>query len=151
MKKIFLNLIKKLRKFLVWLWEQDGSSSQRSVGFGLGVFSGCFPFFGVQTLIGIFLAKIFKGNTIFAALGTWISNPITYVPLYWLNYRVGSVLLDKDKTIVDLSHMTIQKLWYQGGDLSSRLIIGSTFVGLLSGLVGGFGLYILLKQVSNKN
>ena len=58
MKKIFFNLIKRIRKFVIWLWKQEGSPSQRALGFGLGIFSGCFPFFGFQTLIGIFLAKV---------------------------------------------------------------------------------------------
>ena len=150
MRKIFLNLIKRIRKFLFWLWEQEGSLSQRAVGFGLGIFSGCFPFFGLQTFMGIFLAKLFKGNSILAALGTWISNPFTYVPLYYFNYRVGSLLLNIDKDIVDFSHITTNQLWFQGWHLSSRLIIGSICVGLVTGIIGGLCLYFSLKKFSNK-
>ena len=29
-----------------------------------------------------------RGNIYLAALGTWISNPLTYVPLYYFNYKV---------------------------------------------------------------
>jgi uncharacterized protein (DUF2062 family) len=76
MKKIFLNLIQRIRKFISWLWNQEGSPFQRALGLGVGIFSGCFPFFGLQTLMGVFLAKIFKGNSILAAVGTWISNPL---------------------------------------------------------------------------
>ena len=83
MKKIFLNLIQRIRKFISWLWNQEGSPSMRALGLGVGIFSGCFPFFGLQTLMGVFLAKILKGNSILAAVGTWISNPFTYVPLYF--------------------------------------------------------------------
>ena len=68
MKKIFLNLIQRIRKFISWLWNQEGSPSQRAVGLGVGIFSGCFPFFGLQTLMGVFLAKIFKGNSIWRLL-----------------------------------------------------------------------------------
>ena len=149
MKKIFLNLIQRIRKFISWLWNQEGSPSQRALGLGLGIFSGCFPFFGLQTLMGVFLAKIFKGNSILAAVGTWISNPFTYVPLYYFNYRVGSLLINKDKDIVDLSHITTNKLWSQGWDLSSRLIIGSISVGLATGIIGGLCLYFSLKKFSN--
>ena len=149
MRKIFLNLIKRIRKVFSWLWNQEGSPSQRALGFGVGIFSGCFPFFGLQTLMGVFLAKIFKGNSILAAVGTWISNPFTYVPLYYFNYRVGSLLLNKDKNIVDYSHITTHELWSQGWYLSSRLMMGSTCVGLVIGLIGGFCLYFLLKNLSN--
>ena len=148
MRKIFLNLIQRIRKFISWLWNQEGSPSQRALGLGVGIFSGCFPFFGLQTLIGVFLAKIFKGNSILAALGTWISNPFTYAPLYYFNYRVGSSLLDKKKNIVDFSYITTNKLWSQGWQLSSRLITGSICVGFLSGVIGALCLYFVLKKFS---
>ena len=148
MKKIFLNLIQRIRKFIFWLWKQEGSPSQRALGFGVGIFSGCFPFFGLQTLMGVFLAKILKGNTIFAAVGTWISNPFTYVPLYYFNYRIGSLILNKNKDIVDISHITTNELWTQGMYLSTRLIIGSICVGFVAGFIGGFCLYFLLNKIS---
>ena len=150
MRKTFLNLIQRIRKFVSWLWNQEGSPSQRALGLGLGIFSGCFPFFGLQTLMGVFFAKIFKGNSILAALGTWISNPLTYAPLYYLNYIVGSSLLDKKKNIVDFRHITTNELWSQGWYLSSRLLIGSICVGLVAGIFGGVGLYCSLKKFSNK-
>ena len=150
MRKIFLNLIKKIRKFISWLWNQEGSPSQRALGFGLGIFSGCFPFFGLQTLMGVFLAKFFKGNTILAAVGTWISNPFTYIPLYYFNYRVGSFFLNTNKEIVDFSHLTTNELWFEGWYLSSRLIIGSVCVGLLTGTLGGLLLFLPLKKFTNK-
>ena len=149
MKKIFLNLIQRISKFISWLWNQEGSPSQRALGFGVGIFSGCFPFFGLQTLMGVFLAKIFKGNSILAAVGTWISNPFTYVPLYYFNYRVGSLVLNIDKKIVDVTHITINQLWSQGWYLSSRLLMGSICVGLITGFIGGLCLYFPLTH-SNK-
>ena len=150
MRKIFLNLIQRIRRFISWLWNQEGSLSQRSLGLGVGIFSGCFPFFGLQTLMGVFLAKILKGNSILAALGTWISNPFTYAPLYYFNYRVGSTLLDKKKNIIDFSHITTNELWSQGWGLSSRLLLGSICVGLVSGIIGGLGLYFPLKKFSKR-
>ena len=148
MRNIFLNLIKKIQKFITWLWNQEGSPYQRALGFSVGIFSGCFPFFGFQTLIGVFLARIFKGNTILAAVGTWISNPLTYVPLYYFNYRVGSFLLNSDTLLVDFSHITTNELWSQGWYLSSRLIVGSSFVGLITAIIGGICLYLPLKKFS---
>ena len=50
---------------------------------------GCFPFFGLQTLLGMALASLVRGNHLLAAAGTWISNPFTYLPLYWFNYNLG--------------------------------------------------------------
>ena len=150
MKKIFLNLIQRIRKFISWLWNQEGTPIQTALGLGVGIFSGCFPFFGLQTLMGVFLAKIVKGNSILAAVGTWISNPFTYVPLYYFNYRLGSSILNKNKNIVDIGHITTNELWSQGWYLSSRLIMGSICMGLFAGIVGGLGLYFLLKKPYHK-
>ena len=74
-----------------WIWQQEGSPGQRARGLAAGIFCGCFPFFGLQTLLGIALASVVRGNHLLAAAGTWISNPFTYVPLYWFNYHVGDV------------------------------------------------------------
>ncbi len=151
MRKIFFNLIKKILQFLSWLWEQEGSPLQRAVGFGLGIFSGCFPFFGLQTLMGIFLARILKGNSLLAAVGTWISNPFTYVPLYFFNFRVGSILLNTSRDIHEFGYITKDSFWSQGWYFSSRILMGSTVVGLFFGLLGGLGLYFSLKKISNHN
>ena len=150
MRKTFLNLIQRIRKFSYWLWNQEGSPSLRALGFGVGIFSGCFPFFGLQTLIGVFLAKIFKGNSLLAAVGTWVSNPFTYVPLYYFNYRVGSSLFDIEKDIVDFQNITTSELWSQSWRLSVRLFMGSLFVGLVTGIISGLCLYVLLKKISSK-
>ena len=149
MIKIFFNLIKRIRKFISWLWNQEGSPSQRALGFGVGIFSGCFPFFGLQILMGVFLAKILKGNSILAAVGTWISNPFTYVPLYYLNYKIGSLLLNIDHDLVDVGDITTNELWSQGWYLSSRLLTGSICVGFVTGVIGGLCLYSLTKRISN--
>ena len=139
------------KKILSLIWHQDGTPYFKAKGAAAGVFSGCFPFFGLQTLMGVFLAKIFKGNSILAAFGTWISNPFTYVPLYFLNYKLGSFILNKDRNIVDISHIATEELWSQGWYLSSRLIMGSIMMGLFSGLLGGIVLYFFLKKLSKLN
>lgn len=70
-----------------------GSSKAIARGLAAGVFAGWFPLFGLQTIIGIALAAILEGNKIMAAAGTWVSNPFTYVPIYYFNFRMGQWLL----------------------------------------------------------
>ena len=139
-------LTSKLHRLLVWLWQQEGTAGQRARGVAAGVFTGCFPLFGLQTLLGITLASVVRGNHLLAATGTWISNPSTYVPLYWFNYHVGSILLHKGPNTSDLSLNKSQALWNQGIDLTMRMLLGSTIVGLIAaGLTGGLT-YLLLKK-----
>ena len=96
MRAPLINFIQRIRKFASWLWMQEGTAGERARGIALGVFSGCFPFFGFQTLIGIILARLFKGNLLLAAAATWISNPLTYIPLFWLNYKTTCVSISNN-------------------------------------------------------
>ena len=142
-----LTFRRRLRRWIVWLWSHEGTPGQMARGLAIGVFCGCFPLFGLQTLLGIALASALRANHLLAAVGTWISNPVTYLPLYWLNYQVGEILLGIRETTekADLNQLQWHDLWMKGCFLGSRLLLGSTVVGLIAGcFVGGFA-YCLLR------
>ncbi len=137
------------RKILSLFRHQKGSPFFNAKGLAIGVFSGCFPFFGFQTLIGVFFAKLAKGNIFLAAIGTWISNPFTYVPLYYFNYRVGSIFLSNSPNIIIEKNFSFDDLWKQGSIFSVRLLLGSSFVGLLLALISG-SIVFLIYKIKNK-
>ena len=142
------NLIFRLQRFFRWLWQQEGSPSYKARGLGIGVFCGCFPLFGFQTLLGIALASLLRGNHFLAVSGTLISNPATYLPLYWLNYRVGSALLGQEVNLQGLSQFAWRDIWGQGWLIGSRLLLGSAVVGTLVGISIGLIVYLLLRTRS---
>ena len=117
-----------------WIWQQEGSPGQRARGLAAGIFCGCFPFFGLQTLLGIALASVVRGNHLLAAAGTLISNPFTYVPLYWFNYHVGDVLLRGGGAPPAAVTVNKASIWEQGWSFTSRLLLGSSLVGLVLSL-----------------
>ena len=129
-----------LRQRLLWLWHHEGSHGQRARGLAAGVFTGCYPFFGLQIVLGVALASLLRGSPILAAAGTWISNPVTSLPLYWFNYQVGCLLLGSGPAFPSLQQVQEGILWDLGLAFSSRLMLGSTVVGLVSAraLGGGF-------------
>ncbi len=147
MTDIFYRMTHRARRWLVWLWNLEGTPGQRARGLAAGVFSGCFPLFGLQTLLGFILATLIKGNHLLAVAGTWISNPVTYLPLYWFNYTVGCTFLGDEKGLNDLSHLTWVKLWSQGSMFLERLLVGSTIVGLISSLFVGTITYLSIKNL----
>ena len=134
------------RKILSLFLQQNGSPIFNAKGLAFGVFSGCFPLFGLQTLIGVFLAQIGRGNIVLAAIGTWISNPFTYLPLYFFNYKLGASLLPKSKNIILDPVLIKEDFWGQGWFFTSRLFLGSSLVGLLMGMTFGFIAYIFYKR-----
>ena len=144
------NKISRFRKKVISIWEQEGSPGQQARGLAVGVFSGCFPLFGFQTVLGLCLATSFKGNRFLAILGTWISNPITYLPLYWFNFKVGIFLLGKVQSVSVFSEFSLENAWDQGILFSSRLLLGSLCVGIFSGFFFGTALYSFLKKNNKK-
>ena len=134
------------KKILSLFLQQDGSPFFNAKGAAIGVFSGCFPFFGFQTLLGLFLAKLFKGNMLLAALGTWISNPFTYIPLYFFNYKIGSIILKTSNAKIIDKDLLIDDLWNQGRIFSLKLIFGSSIVGLFFALIAGLIVFLLYKR-----
>ncbi|MEO1396564.1 MAG: DUF2062 domain-containing protein [Cyanobacteria bacterium J06634_5] len=106
-------------------------------GMAVGMFAGSFPFLGLQSIIGITLAACVRGNKVVAAASTWISNPLTFVPLFALNFHVGRWLLRLPTTTtlppapIDLAEwMTV------GMDVASAMLVGSFVVGIVFSVVG---------------
>jgi hypothetical protein len=138
------------KKILSLFRYQNGSPFYNAKGLAIGVFSGCFPFFGFQTLIGIFLAKLFKGNIVLAAIGTWISNPFTYIPLYYFNYKVGSIFLNTSTNKIIEKSFLINDLWKQGRIVSLKILLGSSCVGFLLALICGSIAFFIYKIKSKR-
>ena len=134
-----------LKKILSLFRHQNGSPLFNAKGLAIGVFSGCFPFFGFQTLIGIFFAKLARGNIVLAAIGTWISNPFTYIPLYYFNYKVGSIFFKTSSNKIIDKSFVIDDLWKQGRIFSLKLLLGSSCVGLLLALICGSVVFFIYK------
>lgn len=134
----------RLQRGLQWLWNQEGSPAEQARGLSAGVFCGCFPFFGLQIVLSVGLASLLRGNQLLAAAGTLVSNPLTYLPLYWFNYRVGCWLLGPSAATTALNELNRSNLWSQGWDFSQRILLGSGLVGAVMGLLAGvlaYGLY----------
>ena len=138
------------KKILSLFWDQDGTPYFNAKGIAVGVFSGCFPFFGFQTLLGIFFARLINGNLVLAAIGTWISNPFTYVPLYILNFKVGSIFFKDNSKNIDFNDLIGDDIFSQGWIFTSRLLIGSCLVGLCFGLSLGFLTFYLYRIRAQK-
>jgi len=145
MARMLSTLRSKIRRALAWLWEQEGTPGQRARGVGAGVFCGCFPFFGLQIILSVAVASLMRGNHLLAAAATLISNPLTYVPLYWFNYRVGDALLG-GSTSATLNGMSRSTLWEHGWGFTSRLLLGSTLVATVLAVLLGLLAFLVFRS-----
>ena len=145
MQRLLQTNRERLRRGLQWLWEQEGTPGQRARGLAAGVCCGGFPFCGLQIVLSMGEASLARGNQLLAVAGTLVSNPITYVPLYWFNFVVGSRLLGP-LAGADLDDVNRSNLWDQGWDVLQRLLLGSTLVGALMALLLGLLAYLLFQR-----
>lgn len=88
------------------------STKRRSVsgGIALGLFLGMLPIPG-QTPLAVAGALLMRFNIPLAAVSVWISNPITFVPLFYFAYRVGALLLDLQPEALP-PEVTVESLFY---------------------------------------
>jgi len=64
-----------------------------SRGIWAGVFVSFSPFFGLHFLMAVIMGRIMRGNLLAALTGTFIANPLTYLPIAATSLGVGHFLL----------------------------------------------------------
>ncbi len=139
-----------LRYYRYWLKRFSRlKDSPRRIARGLaaGVFTGCFPLLGLQTILGILVAWLIRGNKIAAAAGTWISNPLTYLPIFTFNFGIGRIVTrGEDLALSDVHWENWSELLDLGTTFVATLMIGSFLVGLVTAVCAYFlSLWLLVK------
>jgi uncharacterized protein len=78
----------------------DDSSHRIALGGAIGMFIAMTPTVGVQMLLVLLLALLtkrwFRFNKVAALLMVYVSNPLTVVPIYWFNYKLGTIYFRGD-------------------------------------------------------
>ncbi len=114
-----------------------GTAEDVARGMALGVFIGITPTMGVQMPLAFFFAMLLKENKIAAVIGVWISNPMTAIPIYTYNFKVGKYLLGTpDIKMPNFS--SLNEILALGHDLILPLAIGSLIAGLFSATIAYF-------------
>lgn len=117
----------------------------------MGVFAGLFPFFGAQTILGVLLAILVRGNKLTAAVGTWISNPLTYVPIYIFNFKVGQFLLGTHELSTDVDWTSTAELLQAGKTFAITLLLGCSVIGAIGAIIAYFlGLWLIPRLRNNQ-
>lgn len=132
------------------LWKLRRESIARGLAAGL--------FFGLLVPVAQFFfaaafAVVLRGNLAVAALATFVSNPLTVAPLYWLAYRVG-VLITGDAppgTPEARAELVRQGWWDVAGwwatlgqwyqTVGETLVIGLVAIAAVSAVAG----YLLVR------
>ncbi len=126
----------------------NGNPQNLARGLAVGVFAGSFPFFGIQSLIGILLAIIFRGSKVAAVMGTWISNPLTYIPIFIFNFRVGKLLLGVESlSSRQINYESLQAWRELGFAFTIVLLVGCLVVGTVLAIISYFAGLSFFKRI----
>lgn len=121
-----LNLLRFLRL--------QGAPDEIAKGVAIGIFVGMTPTLGVQMVIAIFVAIWLKQNKIAAALGVWITNPVTAAPIYALQYESGRRLLQMPRLQFP-EELTFEAMKTLGWDLMGPLLFGSLIYAVICSII----------------
>ncbi len=118
---------------------------RRSVvpAFSLGIFVAFLPFPG-HMIMAALLALALRVNIPVAAVSTWVTNPVSMGPLYYLAYEVGSSLLHRTPRPFEFE---LSFAWLVDGfvHIWEPLLLGCVLLGALSSLLGFVALDLLWR------
>ena len=136
--------------YLLRIRRLRGDPTYLAKGFGFGVFMGVLPLVPVQTILIIPLSITFRVSTIAAVIAaTLVSNPLTFVPQYYITWKLGNAILPGRISweqlqgvlhtienegvldgIVTFSHLGIQTI--------AVLLTGGMIIGIPAGVISYF-------------
>ncbi len=103
-----------------WLWRTprtllsqilalEDTDHSKALGVTVGMFIGMTPTVGIQMILVLLLAvltsRLFYFNRAAALLTVYVSNPLTTLPIYWLDYQVGTWFVAGDVSRDDFSRI----------------------------------------------
>ena len=98
-----------------------------ALGAAVGMFIGMTPTVGFQMLIMIVVGTVIRANRIAGVAMVYVSNPFTVLPIYWLDYLVGSTLLRWDTLTYAMFEETCQEFMDQLGQRMTSLAAEGSF------------------------
>lgn len=119
------------------LWHLNKRSV--SVGIAVGLFAACMPIPG-QMLLAVLLSIVLRGNLALAVAATWVSNPLTYAPIFYFAYKLGSWFTATPEIAFE---MELSLDWLQHGFLGiyKPLLIGCFLLGISAGSIAHTMIY----------
>jgi uncharacterized protein (DUF2062 family) len=126
-----------------------GEPRDIALGFSLGLFIGMAPIMGLQTIMVLFLATLLKWNKLAAAVGVWITNPLTAPFIYGITYLTGAGIIginhhryiDPEQSITIISRIITM-----APDVILSMVIGGIILGIPVAFAGYFISYFVVLE-----
>lgn len=129
------------------LWHLNRHSVARA--FAVGLFVAWLPIPG-QLVVVALVALYFRANMAISVALVWLTNPLTWVPLFYFAYRVGLKLLNMAPRAEDFE-FTMDNVMTHLDAIWAPLLSGCLLLSTTFALAGYFGIqYFWRWYVTNK-
>lgn len=136
---------------LVRVRQLEGNPHYIAMGMAIGIFVSILPIIPLQTLVAVALAFIMRGSKSAAALGTWLSNPLTIPLVYYANYKLGCLLLGYESTLDSIAFDSFSQLMALGIDVTRAMIVGGAAIGAILGVLAYFVTFRIFKTIRRRS
>jgi hypothetical protein len=128
-RSLFSRYSRRARYVYLKLLLMPDTPSRVARGLGAGVFAGFLPIIPVQTITAVSLASLLRGSVVVAAVGTWVTNPVTVAPFYAAFFYLGRALTPYG------GHLELPEVW----NLKALLAVGldAGLAALIGGMIIG--------------
>ncbi|MBD3767805.1 MAG: DUF2062 domain-containing protein [Gammaproteobacteria bacterium] len=131
----------------LWHWSRRGVA----LGVALGVFFGLLiPI--AQIPITAVAAVILRANLPVAAASTFVTNPVTFAPIYYAAYQLGSWVTGDTTPLVDFESLdepvnqeTEKGFFERLEDMGKPLLVGLSIMASVAGLISYFVINFLWR------
>jgi uncharacterized protein len=126
-----------------------GEPREIALGFALGLFIATSPTMGVQMVLAIFVAALFKCSKLAAAIAVWITNPLTAPFIYGLTYVIGAKMLGLSTLRGLVGEPTLSTLLNaikKAPELLAAMTLGGIVLGIPLAIVGYYLSYAALLK-----
>ncbi|MBS3780735.1 MAG: DUF2062 domain-containing protein [Desulfovermiculus sp.] len=101
-------------------------------GIGVGLFLGLTPTVGAQTLLLVIGCLVLRANLLSAYAVSWISNPFTMMPLYWVFHALGRTLFASFFQFDLFTSELLDTAWRE----TLYLVLGSLLIAIPASVAG---------------
>jgi uncharacterized protein (DUF2062 family) len=135
------------------LWHMHRGSV--SLGLAIGAVTGLIPG-PVQILLAVIIAIPLRANVLAAAAGTFVTNPLTFIPLYMLAFSMGTLITGEKLARLappDLNiswtepWMLVPAMFNWFVSLGPTLLVGLAMLGVLLVVLIYFGTRVIWRIV----
>lgn len=128
------------------LWHLNRRSV--ALAFAVGLFAAWIPTPG-QMAIAAVAAFYFRANLPISVALVWITNPLTMPPMFYFAYIVGLWSLGQNAPSTDFE-FTVESVMSSLGDIGGPFLLGCLILGILSSILGYFGIRLFWKYSISK-